>query len=138
MFIYRNDLLERIITGNESWIHFYKPERKSASMVWKKKKGEEVLRKLKHEWSTRPVMLKTFWDCDSLVYTEFGPDAGNEMQNITQGTYFHTLVHLRNVTWSSRRGLLNQQVVLIHDNARPHSMQIFIKNSLNTINIHQT
>ncbi len=33
----RNDLLERIITGDESWIHFYEPERKSVSMVWKEK-----------------------------------------------------------------------------------------------------
>ncbi len=31
---YGNDLLERIITGDESWIHFYKPERN----VWKKKR----------------------------------------------------------------------------------------------------
>ncbi len=31
------DLLEQIITGDESWIHFYKPERKSANIVWKKK-----------------------------------------------------------------------------------------------------
>ncbi len=30
-------LLEEIINSDESWIHFYKPERKSASMVWKKK-----------------------------------------------------------------------------------------------------
>ncbi len=28
-----NDLLEQIITGDESWLHFYEPERKSATMV---------------------------------------------------------------------------------------------------------
>ncbi len=33
-----NDLLEWIITGVESWIHFYEPERKSTSEVWKKRK----------------------------------------------------------------------------------------------------
>ncbi len=33
-----NDLLEQIIIGDEKWIHFYKPERKSASMVWKKRR----------------------------------------------------------------------------------------------------
>ncbi len=36
----RNDLPEQIITTDESWIHFYKPERKSGSMVWKKKEKE--------------------------------------------------------------------------------------------------
>ncbi len=42
-----NDLLEWVITADESWIHFYEPERKSVSMVWRK--IEEVLRKLKNE-----------------------------------------------------------------------------------------
>ncbi len=27
-----NDLLEQIITSNENWIHFYKPERKSVNI----------------------------------------------------------------------------------------------------------
>ncbi len=37
-----NDFLEQIITGDESWILCYKPERKSTSMIWKtKKKGWE-------------------------------------------------------------------------------------------------
>ncbi len=31
------DLLEQIITTDKSWIYFYKPERKSANMVWKKR-----------------------------------------------------------------------------------------------------
>ncbi len=31
-----NDLLEQIITDDESWIHFNEPERRSVSMVWKK------------------------------------------------------------------------------------------------------
>ncbi len=33
-----SDLLEWIITGDESWIYFYGPERKSVSMVWKNKR----------------------------------------------------------------------------------------------------
>ncbi len=32
-----NDLLERIIIGDESWINFYEPKRKSTSMAWKKR-----------------------------------------------------------------------------------------------------
>ncbi len=39
-----NDLLERIITGDESWIHFYESERKSASMVWKKERGRSAVK----------------------------------------------------------------------------------------------
>ncbi len=32
------DLLEQIISSDESWIQFYNPKRKSPSMVWKKKR----------------------------------------------------------------------------------------------------
>ncbi len=32
-----NNLLQRIITDDESWIHFYESDRKSASIVWKKR-----------------------------------------------------------------------------------------------------
>ncbi len=33
-------------------------------------------------------------------------------------------MHLRNVIWSERLGLLLQKVVLIRDNARPHRAQL--------------
>ncbi len=72
--------------------------------------------------SARQVMLTAFWDCCGLVYTEFGPDAHKEKQNVTQDTNFNTLIHLRNVIQSTRRELLSQKVVLIHDNACSHRM----------------
>ncbi len=76
-----NDLLEWIVTSDESWIHFYEPERKSACMVWKKRgrSAEKI-----QEWrSARQVMLTAFWDCHGLVYAEFGPDACKEKRNVT-------------------------------------------------------
>ncbi len=33
-----NDLLEKIINGDESWIHFYELERKLASKFWTKRR----------------------------------------------------------------------------------------------------
>ncbi len=38
-----NNLIEQIITGDESQIHFYQLERKSASMVWKKRGSAEKI-----------------------------------------------------------------------------------------------
>ncbi len=52
-----NDLLKRIIIGNESWIHFYKPERKSVIMIWKKR--GRTARKFKNKWPAGQVMLTT-------------------------------------------------------------------------------
>ncbi len=50
-----NDLLEQIITSAESQIHFYELERKSASMVWKKR-GKSAVKI--QEWQ---AMLIAFW-----------------------------------------------------------------------------
>ncbi len=100
-----NDSLEWIIIGDENWIHFYEPERKSASMVWKKEEG--TLRKLKNEQSTRQVMLTALWDFCGLAYAEFGPDAHKDKQNISQYTYFNTFMQLRSVIWFKRQGYLS-------------------------------
>ncbi len=35
-------------------------------------------------------MLTAFWDCHGVVYTEFGPNACKEEQNIAQDTCFDT------------------------------------------------
>ncbi len=135
------DLLGWVITGDESGIHFYEPERKSLSMVCGKL---EVPRKFKNEWSARQVILTAFWDCCGFVYTEFGPDACKGKRDFTQDIYFDTLMHLRNAIWSKRWGLLSQKVVLIHDSARPHRSwfrpcwKIFIGNSLNSLCTHWT
>ncbi len=110
-----------------------------------KKKREEVPRKFKNERSAYQMMLMAFWDCYGLVYAEFGPDACKEKRNVTQDKYFNSLMHLRNVIWSKRQGLLNQEVILIHDNAHPHRVhmiQILLKgfhgNCSNTLRTHQT
>ncbi len=100
-----NDLLEQIITVNESWIHFYQP--KKNQWAWFGKKEKEAQRKFKNEWSIGKMMLMAFSDCCSLVYTEFGSDALKEQQNVTQDTYFNTLIRLRNVIWSKRRGFFS-------------------------------
>ncbi len=54
----RNDFLEWIITSNASWIRLYKPERKSASIDWRKKerKKKEAPRKIKNEQFAKLVM----------------------------------------------------------------------------------
>ncbi len=57
-----NDLIERIVTGDEIWVHFWTPETKEQSRVWKTK-AEETPKKFKHVPSTGKVLLTTFWDC---------------------------------------------------------------------------
>ncbi len=68
-----NDLIERIVTGDETWVHFWTPEMKEQSRVWKTK-GEETPKKFKQVPSVGKVLLTTFWDCCGLIYAKFATD----------------------------------------------------------------
>lgn len=54
-----DEFLSRIVTGDESWVHYWTPETKQASMVWKKTE-EEALRKFKTVPSAGKLMLTLF------------------------------------------------------------------------------
>ncbi len=77
-----NDLFGRITAGDRIWIHFYKPERKSVSMVPKK----TAPRKFKNQLSAGHVMLTASSDCCGLLYTEFDPDAQRERSKMSPKT----------------------------------------------------
>ncbi len=71
---YGNELLVRVITGDEVWIHYWTPETKTSSSVWKMK-DEPLPRKFKMEHSAGKVVSTVFWDCWGWIYAKFGTDA---------------------------------------------------------------
>ncbi len=54
-----DELIECIVTGDESWIHFSTPETEAQSKVWKKEE-EDTPKKLKTVPSAGKVMLTIF------------------------------------------------------------------------------
>ena len=66
------DLLQRVITGDESWIFEYDPETKRQSLQWKcpssprPKKARQLRSKIK-------LMLIAFFDARGIVHMEFLP-----------------------------------------------------------------
>ncbi len=68
-----NELIEPIVMGDESWIHFWTPETKAQNKV-RKKKEEDTPKKFKTVPSAGKVMLMIFWDCRGPVYWEFEDD----------------------------------------------------------------
>ncbi len=85
-----NDLLERIIISAECLTHIYEPKRKLASMVWKKKwkKRREIQERAVRWAGNVNGLLGLLW---------LGPDVSEEKRNVTQGAYFDSLMHLRNL-----------------------------------------
>jgi len=104
-----DDLLLRIVTGDESWFHHFEPETKLQCMEWRhlhspsKKKAETVP-------STAKVMGTAIWDAEGLILAEF-LETG---QTITAARYVQTLHKVRRALRDKRPG----RNIILHDAAR--------------------
>lgn len=81
------------------------------------KKEEPAPKKFKQQASAGKVMLIVFWHSRGIIYKEYLPHGST----INSGSYFDTLIRLKNSIKSKRPGLLTRKVALLHDNARPHT-----------------
>ena len=100
-----DQLLENIVTGDGT-----------LSMEWRHTTSP-VKVKAKQTISTRKVMATVFWDRHGVLLVEFMQQG----TTINAATYCATLTKLRRAIQNKRRGLLTSGVLLLHDNARPHS-----------------
>ncbi len=111
--------LEKIITGDETWVHHHTPETKRSSTEWKHKESPRT-KKAKTTISARKVMLTVFFDHEGVVYSEFTPKGST----VNSETYCKTLKNLRKAIKDRRPGKLTDGVILLHDNATPHSARV--------------
>lgn len=120
--------LERVITGDESWIFEYDPETKRQSQEWhtsaspRQKKGRMSKSKIKS-------MLICFFDSQGIVHKEFVPQG----QTVNQHFYKEVLEKLRKRVIRVRPNIKSTWV-LHHDNAPCHTA-ISISQFLATKNI---
>jgi len=63
-------MLERIVTGDETWVHHYQPESKQASRQWKHKESLTPP-KFKVVPLASKVMSTMFWDMRGVLLVEF-------------------------------------------------------------------
>ncbi|GBO16461.1 hypothetical protein AVEN_191574-1 [Araneus ventricosus] len=86
-------------------------------MAWGHTGSPIRLRKARQTLSARKLRVTVFWDAQGILLIEF----------MTRGTtinsevYCRTLKKLKRAIQNKRRGLLSSGVVLLHDNARPHT-----------------
>lgn len=136
-----NTLLDRVITGDESWIFAYDPDSKQQAKEWLLP-GEDRPTKVRCEAAVTKVMLVIFFDARGVVYREFVPQG----QGITAALYRQILTHLREAVrrrhpqlWFGHggRNLHNNAArrqgtgfVVHHDNAPAHRARL-VQNFLN-------
>ncbi|PNF29048.1 hypothetical protein B7P43_G14049 [Cryptotermes secundus] len=112
-----DDFLARIVTGDETWVHFHQPETKRASKEWRHSSAPKP-----KEFRTRPsagkVMLTLFLGRKRHHLGELHAWRDNYHQCIILRSPKN---HLRPAIKSKRCGLLTTGILLQHDNARPHA-----------------
>ena len=111
------DLLERVITGDESWIFEFDPETKRQSLQWKCP-GSPRPKKARQSKSQVKLMLIAFFDIRGIVHMEFLPQG----HTINQHVYKEILRRLLRSVREKRRELWENKSWLLHeDNAPAHN-----------------
>jgi hypothetical protein len=119
--LYRSEgdnLFNRIITGDETWIHHYEPQSRRHSMQWKHP-SSPAAKKIQDSAISREV------NADGVVGLSEGPVLENYQERGTTVTSARNSDMLRNelrlAIRTKRRGRLSKGVLFLHDNAGPYT-----------------
>jgi [histone H3]-lysine36 N-dimethyltransferase SETMAR len=112
-------IINRLVTGDETWVHHYDPESKQESMQFHVK-GSSHPKKFKVTPSAGKIMATIFWDSQGILLIDY-----MNKGNTVTGEYYANLMHrLRDAIKVKRRGKLTQGVLLLHDNAPVHKSRL--------------
>jgi len=111
--------IDRIVTGDESWVHHYDPESKAESKEWRRPDSPRPTQPLQQA-SASKIMMTVFWDAGGILLLDFLP----HKQTVTATYYADLLRKLRDSIKGKRRGKLSRGVLLLHDNAPVHKARL--------------
>ncbi|GFX69366.1 mariner Mos1 transposase [Trichonephila clavipes] len=117
--VIKNDpnLLEKVITCDESWFFTYDPETKRQSMHWKTPTSPRAKKARMSKSKFKAVMI-VFYDIYGIVYLHWVPEG----QSINQHYYLEVLGNLRERIRRKRPEMLKEKSWIFHqDNAPAHS-----------------
>ena len=103
----------RLVTVDETSVHYYEPETKAQSRQWVGP-GSPRPKKFKTQPSAGKVMATVFWDAKGVIMLNFLP----KRSTITGVYYANLLDQLRTAICEKRRGKLSKGVLLQQYNAR--------------------
>ena len=107
--------LDRIVTGDETWLYQYDPEDKIQSKQWLPRGGSGPI-KAKSERSRGKVMATVFWDAKGILLVDFLENK----RTINADYYTRVLRKLAKIIAEKRPGKLHRRVLFHHDNAPAH------------------
>jgi transposase len=110
-----NEFLQNVVAIDETWIRDFEPELKSQSSEWRGKVSPTP-KNFKRAHSNVKQMMIFAYDCKGVIMTDRVPSG----TTVTAAYYRHFLQNLRRKVHANRTGLLENGVLILHDNARPH------------------
>ena len=111
------ELLNNVITGDESWFFRYDPETKRQSLQWKTPASPRP-KKARMSKSKVKTMLIVFFDHRGIVHLEFVPEGTTVNQHFYKEVLTRLIARIRRSRrdlWESKRWFLH------HDNAPAHA-----------------
>src|SRR5271156_2863634 len=107
-----NKIYNRIVTGDECWVHYYDPEIQMEAKQWKHADSPTPKRP-RGARSMGKVMMTVFWDCEGILLIDF-----LQHKQTISGNYHALLISQLPLTVKSkRRGKLTAGVLLLHNTA---------------------
>ena len=114
-----DDSLSRLVTVDETWVHYCEPENKAQSCQ-SVGPGSPRPKKFKTQPSAGKVMANVFRDAQGVIMLDFLA----KKSTITVAYYANLLDQLRTVIREKRRGKVSKGILLQQDNARVHTCKI--------------
>ncbi|XP_035225849.1 histone-lysine N-methyltransferase SETMAR-like [Stegodyphus dumicola] len=109
-------VLDKIVTVDESRIPHFSPETKLISLKWKHSTSQ-TQKKVSNCYTCGKRDAETVFGREGLLHTEFMPKDAT----INASSYCETLKRLRKSLKNRRPGKMSKGIGLLHDNARPHA-----------------
>ncbi len=110
-------VMDRIITGDESWVWCFEPESKRDSTQWIQRGVDLRPKKFHKSRSTKKVMIAAFFDHEGIVHLDY-----LDGQKVTSEVYIGILMRLRDSIRQKRRlKWTNHDWILLDDNTSVHT-----------------
>jgi histone-lysine N-methyltransferase SETMAR len=86
-----NGFLGRIVTGDETWVHYHQPETKKANKEWRHTSSPKP-QKFRRQPSAGKVMLTVFWDARGVILEHYMPRE-NTVTSVTYADLLKNHLH---------------------------------------------
>lgn len=120
---HKERFLYKIVTGDEKWCLYVNPKHRKEWTA----PGDTPKPRVKQDLHPKKIMICVWWDCEGVIYWEIL----ERNQTIDKERYLAQL-HRVNEAIQQKKTDRRGQVILLHDNARPHTANI-VKEALNDL-----